>query len=100
MGDIDISTEAVHRRFHGPCSAECGDSRCARARMAKALAADRDEWRARAERAEAVLTQMVDRDNEPCDLDHHGYCQAHLWLDEGRCPVAAAKDLIEEADRG
>lgn len=36
-------------------------------------------------------------DSDPCELDHHGYCQAHLWLCGGnRCPHARAKELLHD----
>lgn len=35
-------------------------------------------------------------DDEPCTLDHHGYCQTH-WSGEvdERCAVAAAREFLE-----
>lgn len=34
-------------------------------------------------------------DPDPCWFDHHGYCQAHGWMDtEPRCPHARAHDLL------
>lgn len=45
-------------------------------------------------------------DPGPCAYDHHGYCQAHGWLEtEPRCPHAQAQQLltawndIDPADR-
>ena len=31
-----------------------------------------------------------------CDLDHHGYCQAHGWLTKGICPQFRLRSLIEK----
>lgn len=43
----------------------------------------------------ALLADFVDPD--PCELDHHGYCQAHGWTDtEPRCPHARAKELLAQ----
>lgn len=42
----------------------------------------------------ALVADLADPD--PCNLDHHGYCQAHFWLTEGRCPHARAADLLAE----
>lgn len=28
---------------------------------------------------------------EPCTFDHHGYCQAHGWMDESECPIPRAR---------
>lgn len=33
-------------------------------------------------------------DDDPCDLDHHGYCQTHNWLEPGECNVARARRLL------
>lgn len=33
----------------------------------------------------------------PCGFDHHGYCQEHGWLDEGRCPHAEADEVLRAA---
>ena len=41
-----------------------------------------------------VLSDLVARDDDPCYFDHHGYCQAHNWLQEGECPHARAKRLL------
>ena len=41
---------------------------------------------------EAIVRDLIDPDE--CDLDHHGYCQAHGWLQEGECPHAWAKALL------
>ena len=37
-------------------------------------------------------------DDEPCTVDHHGYCQTH-WGGEvdGRCEVAAAREFLRES---
>lgn len=37
-------------------------------------------------------------DDEPCTLDHHGYCQTH-WGGEvdGKCGVAAAREFLRES---
>lgn len=56
----------------------------------------------------AVLRELVTHlvDPDPCDLDHHGYCQAHGWTyTEPACPMARAAELglgpdDEEARRG
>lgn len=38
-------------------------------------------------------------DGEPCQHDHHGYCQTHGWTaTEPRCPHARANDLLEKVD--
>lgn len=43
---------------------------------------------------EALVGDFVDPD--PCQYDHHGYCQAHGWFEtEPACPHARAKALGE-----
>src|SRR5690606_40999647 len=42
----------------------------------------------------ALVRDFLDPD--PCQLDHHGYCQAHSWLCEGRCPHARAREVLAE----
>lgn len=33
---------------------------------------------------------------DDCDLDHHGYCQAHAWFHDGECPDARAKRVLAQ----
>lgn len=49
---------------------------------------------ARRERDEAFEIINNVCDGNPCNLDHHGYCQEHCWLDESECPHKAAKRLL------
>ena len=42
-----------------------------------------------------LLVDLVDTDD--CQFDHHGYCQAHVWLDERPCPHARAKTILAGA---
>lgn len=47
-----------------------------------------------------IVRDLVDPSE--CRWDHHGYCQAHGWLDDIECPHARAKKLlpvIEERQR-
>jgi len=49
-----------------------------------------------------ALREMVEVHDEPCRLDHHGYCQSH-FLDEvndGGCRVANAISAIKKATGG
>lgn len=39
-----------------------------------------------------ILADIVDDD--PCRLDHHGYCQTHGWLNETPCPYGRAREII------
>lgn len=65
----------------------------------------------RADAVLAVLPAPVDRtaelaalvrdflDPDRCQLDHHGYCQAHSWMCGGsRCPHARAREVLAEID--
>jgi hypothetical protein len=47
------------------------------------------------DRAELIEIIRDLTDPDPCQYDHHGYCQAHGWMDtEPRCPHARAADLL------
>lgn len=37
-------------------------------------------------------------DNEPCALDHKGFCQTHGWM-APECPHAKAKRIIKETEK-
>lgn len=39
-----------------------------------------------------ILIDLID--DEDCRLDHHGYCQTHVWLRDGECPQARARRLL------
>lgn len=56
-------------------------------------------WRAGADAALDVAAPLLDdlADDEPCTLDHHGYCQMHGLPQPGPCPDGTARKLIEEA---
>ena len=41
----------------------------------------------------SIIEDLVDTGD--CDLDHHGYCQAHGWMSEGVCPHFRAKMFLE-----
>lgn len=45
--------------------------------------------------AASLLKRLIDDD--PCQLDHHGYCQAH-GLYSPPCPHAEAKKLLGEIE--
>lgn len=56
--------------------------------------AERDALRARAERAEALVAELVDEGE--CWFDHHGNCQEHyVFGDNVTCPHKAAKALLK-----
>lgn len=51
------------------------------------------------ERMAECLRDMVDED--PCDFDHHGGCQAHGYISLGpgeECPHAEAKRILDQID--
>lgn len=60
--------------------------------------------RARAEQAEQQRDQLAALvrdflDPDPCQLDHHGYCQAHAWMCGGSaCPHARAREVLAALD--
>jgi hypothetical protein len=44
------------------------------------------------DRLVALIRDLTDPDD--CWFDHHGYCQAHGWMEtDPRCPHARAKEL-------
>lgn len=52
------------------------------------------------ERALSIIEGMIHPDELECRLDHHGYCQEHLWFYiDPPCPVKRAKELFEELGR-
>lgn len=52
---------------------------------------ERDQARAEEQRARGLLERGVDDD--PCDVDQHGLCQAH-WLSPAPCRNAEARRLL------
>lgn len=76
-----------------------------RQRNAAAAAADRIANRAiylRAERnqARAHLHRLVDHQDDECQFDHHGTCQAHFvgGSEPGKCGVVEARQFLAEAE--
>lgn len=39
-----------------------------------------------------LLSQIVS--SEPCRLDHHGYCQEHMWIGKGECAHGRARKFL------
>lgn len=52
--------------------------------------------RARAKTNEAVNLLRRVASTEPCELDHHGYCQSHGWLCSAPCPQGVAKEFLKQ----
>lgn len=48
--------------------------------------------------AKQIIEDLVGED--PCEFDHHGYCQAHGWMDESECPHARAKKFMKMMEEG
>ena len=40
----------------------------------------------------AALKPLVDDDE--CEFDHHGYCQAHNWYQDSVCPRERARAFL------
>lgn len=59
-------------------------------------------WRLGVQDALGVAVPLVDElaDDEPCTLDHHGYCQMHGLPGPGPCPDGEARKFIREARGG
>ncbi|MFD9070556.1 hypothetical protein [Streptomyces lasiicapitis] len=122
----DIGTEFVRQADHpdeaGLDAVETDlAERDLRDRIAQALAAvDGMDWSPTAienayndlaDAVLAILPEHTDRpaeftiivrdllDPDPCQLDHHGYCQAHSWMCSGsRCPHARAREVLAAID--
>jgi hypothetical protein len=63
------------------------------------------ECRARLAEAREIIEELYDDD--PCSYDHHGYCQAHNWMNDDRCIMRRAADWLapdasppERSERG
>lgn len=59
---------------------------------------ERDALAARLEVAVGLLHRF-DYEDQPCRLDHHGYCQVHPGLtppEEGGCAIAAFRAFLAE----
>lgn len=56
-------------------------------------------WKAGVRRTLDAVVPLLDdlANDEPCTLDHHGYCQMHSLPTEGPCPDGAARRLIAES---
>lgn len=56
-------------------------------------------WRAGVDAALDVAVPLVDllHSEEPCQTDHHGYCQVHGLPIGGSCPDGEALKFIKEA---
>ena len=64
-----------------------------RAEAAEAVAGEVERLRAERDALKAIVRDLADSD--PCEhFDHHGHCQTHGWLDDGRCPHARAAELL------
>ncbi len=44
-----------------------------------------------------LLGRLVDREDRPCRLDHHGYCQEHPGGGNIPCVTATARELLAAA---
>lgn len=107
-GLITVASPQVADRAFGP------DGMRGRLQRAEAELADRDtaesadaaagSYAGRAERVERQRDQLAALvrdflDPDPCQLDHHGYCQAHGWAHDGwHCPHARAREALAALD--
>jgi len=67
---------------------------CNASRLAAEFAAQLRRGDPREENAalKLLLSQIVS--SEPCRLDHHGYCQEHLWVGKGECAHGRARRFL------
>lgn len=51
-------------------------------------ATERDELR-------AIVRDLSEHEDQPCQFDHHGYCQEHGWLEtDPPCPIPRARAAL------
>jgi hypothetical protein len=82
---IEITDRMIYA-FAGEPEITATDAHAIKVGLAAALAIVERDYR-------ALLEDLADPD--PCQYDHHGYCQAHGWLQiEPRCPHLRAKELL------
>ena len=61
-----------------------------------------DWWRQGVDATLAAVVPVLEElaDDEPCTLDHHGYCQMHGLPQPGPCPDGEAQKFIAEGRNG
>ncbi|MGW2213251.1 hypothetical protein [Streptomyces sp. NPDC001781] len=61
-----------------------------------------EAWKRGVDSVLGVVVPLLDElhDDEPCVLDHHGYCQMHGLPQPGPCPDAVATEFIAAAAAG
>lgn len=99
-GDIDLAPYATRARQGWPTSHDLLDlvDEVRRIRQVRD-AAIALYGKASGDRAVAkeLLADLTDPD--PCWFDHHGYCQAHWWMEtDPECPHERAKRVLNAAD--
>lgn len=80
---VDVIGAVEHREYHR-------DRRFAGDLALRHLRVEADELR-------ALVARLVEPYDDPCLLDHHGYCQAHN-LHSPPCPAQVAKELLAAAE--
>lgn len=95
---LDYETEwAMHASLRRRFLEEDGETPAVTIAFEEVTPADYIALKARFTEAIDILDCL--RDDNPCHFDHHGYCQEHAWLTEGRCPQARLKDLYDRMDQ-
>ena len=69
-----------------------GDVEYVRAEVSAGLRATLDAFHRENVSLIRLIIDLADRGE--CHLDHHGYCQAHGWLEDSECPHGRAQKLI------
>lgn len=66
--------------------------------MSKLRALDLTDPRLR--EAAELLHDLTDGEaKNPCEFDHHGFCQMHDWFEtEPSCPIPRARDLLKRLE--
>lgn len=107
-GAVTIASPRIAEREYGPdgpwARAARAEDELRRYTEAESADAAAGSYAGRAESAEQQRDQLTALvrdflDPDPCRLDHHGYCQAHLWMCGGSpCPHARAREALAALD--
>ena len=60
----------------------------------------RDRYRRQLAEAIAHLRRLVDHQDDECEFDHHGLCQAHFidGSEPGKCGIVEAREFLARVE--
>lgn len=100
QSEIDLQDEVENLRYENESlkdnlKCECGIDEGCRLVLENAGLRKQIEDSRRQEDTDELISLIQDlTDSEACRFDHHGYCQAHGWMDESECPHHRATKII------